>query len=57
MKGATSLFSGCGLSQERQKNNKARTVYLDNALKEACLNQKSRQKELAKILNKSAMPL
>jgi len=33
------------------KNNEARTVYLDNELKEVFLNQKARQKELSKISN------
>ena len=33
------------------KNNEARTIYLDNELKEIFLNQKARQKELAKISN------
>jgi integrase len=33
------------------KNNEARTVYLDDELKEVFLNQKLRQKELAKISN------
>ena len=33
------------------KNNEARTVYLDNELKEVFLNQKTRQKELSKISN------